>query len=181
MRTTAATARDFRPSFRIRTLLVCVALSTGHLALARESAQPQRKGELHLTGQFIKKLVLERYGEENPISLEFPGPTVLLPEGRYRWVEVTLGSREKDAPSFSAYAYGSQWINVTESRPATLRIGGPLKPELFADRNGDKITMSHRLSDAAGHSYSPASSARLPRFTVFRDGQPIATGQFEYG
>jgi hypothetical protein len=147
-------------------------------AVADEPARPQ--GELRLTGTCIKRLTLARPGQPD-VVLKSPGASVLLPEGQYRWTEVYLESG-KGSGGFKASTYNYEsWITIAPGRPATLEIGGPLKPEIQVNRRGSKLTLVHLLSDAVGNYYDAEGRSDRPRFTASQNGQTIGSGQFEYG
>lgn len=59
----------------------------------------------------------------------------------------------------------------------------PLSPQVRVQRAGRLLTLDFDLLDAQGQRHNPGQDRRShpPTFTVFKDGQPIGSGSFEYG
>ncbi|TVS14756.1 MAG: hypothetical protein EA424_18345 [Planctomycetaceae bacterium] len=68
---------------------------------------------------------------------------------------------------------------VAAEQPQTA----PLSPQVRIQRAGRLLTMDFDLVDAQGQRHNPGRDRRNhpPTFTVFKDGQPIGSGSFEYG
>ncbi len=58
-----------------------------------------------------------------------------------------------------------------------------LSPQVRVQRAGRLLTLDFELVDAHGQRHDPGQDRRRhpPTFTVFKDGQPIGNGAFEYG
>jgi len=157
------------------------------VATFTEAATPT--GELRITGQFIKRLVLEQDVRDglSLVVLDSPDASVSLPEGEYLTKRVDV----QDAHSnrlLRAEPHDSRVI-IGARESANLKIGGPLSHDLSVDRRGRTLELSYLLLGAGGESYTdPDPNAqflqdggRAPRFTIYRAGQQIASGSFEYG
>jgi hypothetical protein len=140
-----------------------------------EAAGP--RGELRLTGRFIRRLTLQSRGGRI-VVLEELGPTIQLPVDDYRVREVCLGPGNR---CFTAAIDSRRWIRVVPDAPATLDVGGPLKPSIQVTRHGTRLEMVHLLEGQGGETYSAADSAERPRFTVTHAGRTIGSDRFEYG
>jgi hypothetical protein len=67
-----------------------------------------------------------------------------------------------------------------------LLVEGPaieaLTPQVQVQRAGRVLTLDFQLVDDQGHRHPPGERRGLPpTFTVYKDGQSIGTGSFEYG
>ena len=68
-----------------------------------------------------------------------------------------------------------------------LPIEGPgietLSPQVQVQRAGRILTLDFQLVDAQGRRHPPGRESRStpPTFNVYKDGQPIGSGSFEYG
>lgn len=158
-------------------LLLWVGPGAGDLYAETESTEP--RGELHLTGRFIERLVLLRFGHGEMV-LESPASTVLLPEGKYAWSQVTLRGKRTGA-KFTAYSHSGSWLQIAAGKPATLDVGGPLEPLVHVQRRGDRLVLSHHLRGTGGEYYHSSSRRTRPEFAVTHDGQAVGSGRFEYG
>ena len=57
-----------------------------------------------------------------------------------------------------------------------------LTPQVQVQRAGRVLTLDFQLVDAQGRRHPPGERRGTPpTFTVYKDGQPIGTGSFEYG
>jgi hypothetical protein len=57
-----------------------------------------------------------------------------------------------------------------------------LTPQVQFQRAGRILTFDFQLVDAQGRRHPPGERRGLPpTFTVYKDGEPIGTGSFEYG
>jgi hypothetical protein len=68
---------------------------------------------------------------------------------------------------------------VAAEEPQTV----PLSPQVRVQRAGRLLTLDFDLLDAQGQRHNPGQDRQRhpPTFTVFKDGQPIDSGSFEYG
>ena len=57
-----------------------------------------------------------------------------------------------------------------------------LTPQVQVQRAGRVLTLDFQLVDDQGHRHPPGERRGTPpTFTVYKDGQPIGAGSFEYG
>jgi hypothetical protein len=133
---------------------------------------------LRIEGRAIQQLTLANENEE-VTALSQPGERVSLPAGKYyvREVELTGG--------FRCYAFGAgadDWVQVAADQTPVLKVGPPLTPQVHVQRAGRLLKLDYQLLDAADRNYVQRNSeSDPPRFTVFKDGQPLGSGSFEYG
>lgn len=138
-------------------------------------------GELQITGQFIRRVILP--GGAYLVVLDQPAPTVKVPVGNYSSPNVLL-----EQGGVEAYCGAMQWqsgrrISVDENMPGILAIGGPLTNSVAITRHGQDLRMDYRLVGAGGQAYQLANSDRShpPQFAIFKGGKKIASGNFEFG
>ena len=139
--------------------------------------------EMRIRGDSIVRLTLVEKTGRSGVRFDKPGETVQLPAGEYRVEQVEL----KDS-----YVLDSQpsqrkdWFKVTPAGPNELIVGAPLYPTASARRHGGFIQLSYDTVDGAGRSYSKTIDRTVerpppPTFTVFKNGEKIGSGSFEYG
>lgn len=144
------------------------------------TAVETRECQLNIEGQAIERLTLVDAGEKET-AIERPGKSISLPAGKYRLRDVELQG------GFSCHEYfasDDDWIHVAAGQSAVLKAGAPLTPRISVKRSGRVLTIDHELADAAGRTYTPGTEnrrAKPPAFTVFKNGQTIGSGSFEYG
>ena len=65
----------------------------------------------------------------------------------------------------------------------TLRVGGPLKQAIKAERYGNRLVLEHGIEGVGGELYLPPQRPGLqaPRFSIEQDGGVVHAGKFEYG
>ena len=163
-------------------------------AVSSGPAKPM--GELRIEGRFIKRLILRRrvpgmndtdqsarfrQGGDDTLTLDSPGSSVLLPVGEYHWQEVDLDDGAGSGQFMSYNFFDSEWLRVTEGKPATLKIGGPLECKLEVTRRGNTLELSEASVGVGEEQYASRNHAQNPRFTVYANDKPVGTGQFEYG
>lgn len=139
--------------------------------------QEPNQGELKLDGKYIKKLVLEREGGEK-VKFDRPGESIKVPVGRYILREVHLEG------GYDCYIYQTRdedWITVDANKPATLKVGAPLKQIVNAQRQGRLLTLDYELVGIGGETYTASDRSKPPRFTAYKGNRKIASGTFEYG
>jgi len=146
--------------------------------------------ELQIDGHSIQSLTLLGDSPEIGLDGEYagtqrflrPGKSVLLPAGRYHVLDVTL---EGGFEAHENFLDARQWIDVSPDTPCKLAIGAPLSPRVSVQRHGRFLEMDCDLVDAGGRSYvasdGVARQAPPPAFTVYKDGQVLGSGSFEYG
>ena len=176
---------------RTRTVLSAAVLACVFLVSPVSGAAPETQetavdgpaskpavGQLRIEGRAIERLVL---ADESQETTEFarPGESVPLPAGRYfvREVELTGG--------FRCYAWiggEEDWIQVPADPSPVVKVGAPLTPKVRVKRAGRLLTLDYELVDAAGRRYTPRDHTTAPpQFTIFKNGQTIGSGSFEYG
>lgn len=182
-----AHARSTRNRLKIACLLGVLAVGAGTTVERRAQAaraepnghrtEDNRKGEIRLSGGSIRQLVLiSRAGRRFPF--DSPGSSIVLPEGDYRWHEVTVDGGK--AGRFRAHG-PQRWLRIAADRPVTLKLGGPLRPSLQVASRGGALVLSHALRGEGGEAYSACEPGVRPRFTVTQAGRQIASGRFAYG
>jgi hypothetical protein len=136
----------------------------------------RESGELRLEGQHIERLVLRRQdGHTGQISR--PDETIRLPVGEYRLQDVRL----KDGFNYSSRDNATyDWVTVTEDKPATFKVGAPLKQTVTIERQGPVLALNYKLTGVGGETYAGTRSKR-PSFTVFKGDKEVASGRFEFG
>ena len=136
--------------------------------------------ELTIHGDSIRQLTLiEKHGTGQ--AFESPGETVKLPAGEYRVEAVAIEGGYELSPLES---FRQKWFHVTEKGPNELTVGAPLYPTVTTRRHGGFIQMDYDVVDGEGRSYQREFTEKMPpapTFTVFRDGEEIGSGSFEYG
>ena len=142
--------------------------------LATFSDPHLEQGELKIEGQFVSGVVLRG---DRLLALRFPEPVVRIPSGTYALDKVLL------AEGLSSVEPGPQHasIAVVSDRPATLKLGGPLRPTITVLRLGRRLFLQYELLGIGGERYDPRSAKSPPGFSILREGNKIASGTFEYG
>jgi hypothetical protein len=135
--------------------------------------------QLRIEGRAIQRLTLADEHEQ-VTAWPQPGERVSLPAGRYRVREVELTG------GFCCYEFAAgpdDWVQVAVDQTPVLKLGAPLTPQVHVRRVGRLLELDYQLVDAAGRNYSQRGSGSMapPKFTVFKDGQPLGSGSFEYG
>ena len=139
--------------------------------------------ELKIQGHSIVRLMLIDKTRHSGVQFDKPGESVQLPAGVYRVETVEL----EDGYSLSPQLGQRQdWFEVTPAGPNELVVGAPLYPTATVTRHGGFVKLDYDTVDAAGRSYrrTPSRTATEPpppTFTVYKDGQEIGSGSFEYG
>ncbi|MFB0554480.1 MAG: hypothetical protein ACETWQ_14340 [Phycisphaerae bacterium] len=150
-----------------------VCLCEAQEALEQNSAA----GELNLQGENIEYLVLIRKDGHKEI-ISRPTGTVKLPVGEYRLQQVRLRGgyicRSSRTPV-------SDWIIVAESKPAVLKVGGPLKHSVRVQRQGRILVLNYGLQGVGSEIYTGGDRSKPPTFTVYKCDKKIASGKFEFG
>ena len=106
-----------------------------------------------------------------------------IPAGVYRLESVEL---EDGYELRRGVGQRHDWFEVTPTGSNELLVGAPLYPTATATRHGGFVKLDYDTVDAAGRSYRQTASRTLeapppPTFTVYKDGQEIGSGSFEYG
>lgn len=133
---------------------------------------------VQIEGRRIERLTLQ---QEGGAMLEFKQPkgAVALPKGRYRIVQVDVQGGYRHVSRASSR--DAEWFTAAPDKPCPIQIGAPLRPCVSA-RAGDMcLTIHCQLVDAAGRRYGGPRTNPPPSFTIYKDGQAIGSGTFEYG
>ncbi|MHC4122115.1 MAG: hypothetical protein ACYSSI_00960 [Planctomycetota bacterium] len=138
-------------------------------------------GELKLEGKFIKRLVLE--AGSSLVLLDSPKSSVSIPTGKYHWSNLLLDGGESGLFHIERFTARTDDISISETEPATLKIGGPLKGTVDVQRVGRVLELVYKLVGIGGYSYESLRGRpdNPPTFMICKDGKEIASGNFEYG
>jgi len=142
---------------------------------ARE--QELAQGELKIEGKSIKQLVLESKDGERQ-RFDQPAESVKLAAGKYVLREVHL---EGGYDCFIYQPRDEDRITVDTNKPATLKVGAPLKQVIKAQRQGRLLELDYELVGIGGEKYRVADRSKPPTFTVYKGDKKIASDEFEYG
>ena len=139
--------------------------------------------ELKIRGHSIAKLMLIEKTRSSGVRFDRPGESVQLPAGEYRVEQVELeGGYELD----SRPGQRQDWFEVTPAGPNELVVGAPLYPTAAATRHGGFVELDYDTVDGAGRSYRKSVGRTVgapppPTFSVYKGGEEIGSGSFEYG
>ena len=134
-------------------------------------------GTIRLEGEHIERLVLHR--KDGPTQrFDHPGTTIRLPVGEYRLEDVRLKSGYNFRRRTSTY----HWMTVTQDKPATFKVGAPLKQTMKIERQGPVLLLNYELKGVGGETYySVANRGKRPIFTVLKGDKEMGSGRFEFG
>ena len=169
----AVKARRYRV-FVILQWIVVVIISGASVCLSQE--QKKSLGELKIEGNHIKKLVLRRKNGQNEI-INTPDAIIKLPVGEYSLLESHLkGGYVRLGTSTN------EWIEVSEDKPAVLKVGAPLKQTIVVIRQGKVLILNYKLMGAGGEQYrDPMRPETRPSFTIYKGERIVGSGKFDYG
>jgi hypothetical protein len=173
-----AERRALRPAWRLAMATALVfALGSWQARPARAEESP--RGDLKIEGTHISRILLDGgEGEAHTEELTDPCGTVKVPVGTYRVQRVELRGGYM---SLSGGTGELKRIAITEDIPEVLKLGGPLRQEVQATRQGRLLILNYKLLGIGGEAYRSTSSGRPPRFTVYKGDRAIGSGQLEYG
>jgi hypothetical protein len=147
--------------------------------------QPAELGELKLTGQFIKRLVLTRDGDKPlTVVLDTPETVVKIPVGTYSRCRISLKQGETEAYRASdrnGTGPLPKAVIVNAREEAVLDMGGPLTNSVSVTWRGKSLVFNYQLVGARDEPYELLGARRQPEFAVYRANKKIASGKFEYG
>ncbi len=151
--------------------------------LHAEAAGDAALCELRIGGHSIVELTLTERAKLSQFRFENPGETVRLPAGHYRVQHVELQDGYVMIPWYSVF---EEWFEISREGPNELVVGAPLYSTATGNRYGAFLRLDYDVVDGAGRSYRQQSSLvdvqpPPPRFEVFKGGEPIGSGSFEYG
>jgi len=158
--------------------VACLVVVPGWWQAGAARGQDPARGELRIEGTHITKLVLEGGDAPHTEELTDPNASLTLPVGAYRVQLIELqGGYICPAQSL----IGLERIAVMEDTPEVLKVGGPLRQEVTVNRQGRVLVLNYRLLGIGGERYSDTTRNKPPRFTIYKGGVAIASGNFEYG
>ena len=159
--------------------VLCAADSSADQQANHGATGEAEQGRLRIEGRGIDRLTLHNEaGQATEITR--PGESVSLPVGKYRIWEVELTG------GFHCYAFATNpgdSFQVAADQVPMLQVGAPLTPQIRVQRAGRLLTLDYDLVDARGRRYLQRGAGRNdpPKFTVYKEGQAIGSGSFEYG
>ena len=165
-------------------LRFCVALVLFLVVVAPAKADADGVAcELAIHGHSIVRLTLVEKTGRSGAQFDKPGDSVQLPAGQYRVEQVEL---EDGYVMATRLGRRQDWFEVTPAGPNELVVGAPLYPTATATRHGGFVQLDYDTVDGAGRSYSKTLDRTFgrpppPTFTVYKDGEEIGSGSFEYG
>lgn len=144
--------------------------------------QPVALGELKITGQFIRRLMLP--GSNSWLVIfDHPAATEKIPVGDYQAPNVLLSQNGVEASATVARWPTKKSFSVDGKTSAILNAGGPLTNSVTATRHGSDLRLDYQLIGAGGQIYQLVAQNRSqpPQFAVFTGDKQIASGNFEFG
>ena len=159
-------------------LVVLVSFQTRAVADADDASC-----ELKIRGHSIVRLMLIEKTQTSGVQFDKPGESVRLPAGEYRLELVEL---EDGYTVYPGIGQRHDWFEVTPAGRNELVVGAPLYPTATATRHGGFVQLDYDLVDGAGRSYQQTPRVGMeipppPTFTVYKGGEEIGSGSFEYG
>lgn len=147
----------------------------GALEAAVTEASPQL-GELKIEGKFIRQLQLDGPCR---ILLDTPGETERIPIGKYKVSRILLQGGETQWTSCSP---GNTFVQIAETAPASLKLGGPLQNTLTAERISSRLDFSYAVVGIGGEKYDfERDYLNPPCVLLCRGDTRTRLGAFEYG
>lgn len=137
-------------------------------------------GELELEGDHIARLILCGERDAPTVVIDSPAKLVPIPAGAYDHQQVYLDAGDTSGPF---YASSEKPVSVTEGDRTSLKLGGPLNNTVGVTRSGRTLHFEYRLEGIGGEIYDDYSedSDEEPELIVYKDGQKVTSGTFEYG
>jgi hypothetical protein len=136
---------------------------------------PITEGLMDITfeGQAVSRVLLA--GKDDSYGmLDWPLPAMRIPEGVYTPYRVDVLD--------SFYAHPEDGAELKAGGNTILKAGGPLNQEVRVARSGGSLNMDYVLKGMEDTQYdSDRGSDERAEYAVYKDGQVIQTGQFEYG
>ena len=138
-------------------------------------------GELKITGQFIRRLVLP--GGPYLVILDEPAGVVKIPTGRYAQPDIQVEEKGTVAFCDSSQSPVSGRIAVDGKTTAVLKAGGPLNNTVKASRQRQDLILNYHLAGAGGETFKLAKqdTSKPPVFAIYKGDKKIASGNFEFG
>ena len=167
----AVKARKYRV-FVLLQWIVVVIISGASVCLSQE--QKKSLGELRIEGSHIEKLVLKRKNGQNEI-INSSNRIIKLPVDEYSLLESHL---EGD---YIHRASIDKWFEVTEDKPAVLKVGAPLEQVLEVKRQGRGIIFNYKLRGQGGESYVDNRREKPPVLTIYKGDKVIFSDKFRFG
>jgi hypothetical protein len=144
------------------------------------SEQRARLGELHITGDFVRRLTLE--GGAYMVVLDQPGAVAKVPVGSYESFKVCLRKGDAEAHLDEHDSAVETPIIITARTPAVLPAGGPLTNSVSIRTSGRHLLLNYQLVGAAGiYVLDSMDGLHPPEFTVYRGEKKVGSGKSEFG
>jgi len=144
--------------------------------------KPCTTGQVAVAGQFVERVVLRSVEADQPDDLIVcgAGQTLTAPVGALSVEKVFLKGHVFYA---GTYQMPAKYVTVAQDKPATIRIGGPLKRRIGAVQKGCALSLDYSLTAVGGERYMELyqDADSPPGFDVYKGGQKVASGSFEYG
>lgn len=161
--------------------IVLAAVLAADPSRANEPRPAAATCQVIVDGRAVEKLSLQKENDRESgrtqVIYDVRGPSLSLEPGRYRVDRIDL----KGGYWHRAAQMDTDWFALSPDQPYHLRAGAPLTSHIDVTREGRLLKLDHRLLDAAGRRYGSTERTSPPCFAVYRDGQEIASGSFEYG
>jgi 2-amino-4-hydroxy-6-hydroxymethyldihydropteridine diphosphokinase len=139
-------------------------------------------GKLHLSGDYIRRVVLDGGAAEFTAVLDPPPTEVEVPAGFYPRQIVLL---QRAGFTNVAAGLGTNLLTITETNLATLNVGGPLQSavRISPDLPSGTVSLNYQLTNATGISFRLAfqDEKTPPRFEIRQGSSQVAQGRFEFG
>jgi hypothetical protein len=158
-------------------LLTGVLLWIGTAGATAQDVKPT-EGELRIEGTGVSRLILVRQDDQQEQLSNLSG-SIRLPVGTYRVQQIDL---QGGYSGLLTRTDNLQRIVISPNEPAVLKVGGPLRQAVKADRHGPVLVLNYELTGIGGEMYiAPGTPLAQPSFAIYRGDRLIASGQFEYG
>ncbi|AQT68200.1 hypothetical protein STSP2_01355 [Anaerohalosphaera lusitana] len=124
-------------------------------------------GALRITGKFVRSITLESVGTE---EVNTDG-TLEVPTGSHQIRKITLEN------GWTAYPY--QLVDIKAGQTTDVKLGGPLKQKITANRQGGYLNLDHSVEGVCGKQYRNGDNP--PAFTIYKGDTKVHSGKFAYG
>lgn len=133
-------------------------------------------GRLQVRGQFLYRLILkDASGYEAILDSTFDDEPV--PAGSYQNAEVWLRHETGEA-----FYMGALPVHIRANERLTLVAGGPLTNTVTAQRRGEDLVMTYRLTGLRGLEYKLSDNrTNPPSCRILAGDKELALGKFAYG
>ncbi len=136
-------------------------------------------GELSVSGQFVRKLVLRN--SEWVVLLSRVADTRKVPVADYTNCRLMIETNGAQATLQEPFLSSGFPCKVNTNKPAVLVAGGPLTNIVQVAKRGRYLSLDYRLVGAGGHPYKLSTLRNEPKFAVYQGDRRLASGKFEFG